>query len=234
MSKIAMNAMHQVSFIKKTSVVCLYILPWSFRKVYTQTRLQWPSVTLKKRPNIWCKEPVVTEMPSDYTMLQFCWTAFLTPCISLKSRRPIWKHIQISAMTLSSTKENPVSQPWILITTSFQESIIQLSRTWTRNDQEKGKEGTVKSTKGNPQLERNLWWGRRTRKGKIAGEWEWGKVFLGKKKPKLTQEWPTWVEGLWIVDSSFPKWEARGQRTKSNWEPPTLLRWFKTLWARGT
>lgn len=85
--------------------------------------------------------------------------------------------IQKSAMTWSSMKEIPVSQPWILTTTSFQESIIQLNRTWIWNDQIKGKEGTVKSTEGNPQLERKLWSGRRTRKGKIAGEWEWGKVF---------------------------------------------------------
>lgn len=119
--------------------------------------------------------------------------------------RPIQKHIQKSAMTWSSTEEIPISQPWILIA-SFQESAIQLSRTWIWNDHVKGKEGTVKSMEGNPQLERNLWSGRRTREGKTAGQRERGKVFSRrKKKPKLTQEWPTWVGGLWIVDSSFPK-----------------------------
>jgi len=84
--------------------------------------------------------------------------------------RPIQKHIQKSAMTWSSTKEIPISQPWIWIT-SFQEAAIQLRITWIRNDQVKDKEGTVKSTEGNSHLQRNLWSGRRNKKGKTAGEW---------------------------------------------------------------
>jgi len=48
---------------------------------------------------------------------------------------------------------------------------IQLRITWIRNDQVKDKEGTVKSTEGNSHLQRNLWSGRRNKKGKTAGEW---------------------------------------------------------------
>lgn len=38
------------------------------------------------------------------------------------------------------------------------------------------------------------------------------------KKPKLTQEWPTWVGGLWTVDILFPneKHEAKGPRATRN------------------